>query len=82
MEVIVYTKTTCMPCKMVKRFLTDKGATLIEKNIEENEEFINELKEAGFSSTPVSLPSNGDFSKAVKGFDIPKLEMLIGIKTK
>lgn len=40
---VIYSKNGCPQCKMVKRWLTEKGVDFIEKNVSENESYIEEV---------------------------------------
>lgn len=56
-NIIIYSTTWCGYCKMVKKYLTDKGLTYEEKDIEQSEEARNELLEkiqGNFQGVPVT----------------------------
>lgn len=53
--VIVYSKPNCMQCQFTKKFLENKGIPFEVKDIEQNEQAINEVKQLGFSSLPVVI---------------------------
>lgn len=74
-KVILYTQPSCGLCKEVKSFLKHHGVEVEEKNIREDKEAFNELIEANFSSTPVTL-ING---KLIPGFDINVFEEELGL---
>lgn len=52
-QVTVFTKNNCVQCKMTKKYLDQLGVAFKEINIEEQPEFLTELKEKGFKQTPV-----------------------------
>ena len=52
-KVTVYTKYDCVQCKMTKKFLETQGIPFREINIEEEIEYVDELKADGFRQTPV-----------------------------
>ncbi|UQS87007.1 redoxin NrdH [Nicoliella spurrieriana] len=52
-QITVFSKNNCMQCKMTKRFLEEHGVDFKEINIDEQPEYIDTLKEAGFMATPV-----------------------------
>lgn len=51
--ITLYTKNNCPQCKMTKRFLADKNVAFEEKNIDNEPQYIDWLKEQGFRSVPV-----------------------------
>lgn len=53
--VIVYSKPNCMQCQFTKKYLKNKGIPFEEKDVEQNDEAIDELKKMGFSSLPVVI---------------------------
>lgn len=58
---------------MTKRFLKEHNVDFVEHNIDEQPEFINDLKQAGFLATPVVKLANG---KAFSGFRPDELKQL------
>lgn len=58
-QAIVYTSTNCPHCKQVKSFLTEKGISFEERNVETNEEFAQQVYDMGMRAVPVTLI--GDF---------------------
>ena len=52
-EVIVYSKHGCSNCSTAKMFLKMRGIAFEERNIEENPDFLEEVKETGLTSMPV-----------------------------
>ncbi|CAK8054762.1 glutaredoxin-like protein NrdH [Eupransor demetentiae] len=62
-EVKVYTKNNCVQCKMTKKFLDQAGIGYEEFNIEEEPQYAQELKDAGFRQAPVVMvPGMDSFS--------------------
>ncbi|HJE80532.1 glutaredoxin domain-containing protein [Enterococcus gallinarum] len=55
--ITLYCKTNCIQCKKTKLFLDAHRIPYIEKNIEEKEEFREEVKLYGFQSVPVLIPN-------------------------
>lgn len=76
-DIVVYTMTGCPHCAGVKEFLKEKGIEFTERNVIEDESALKELREMGFSGTPVTLV--GD--ESVLGFDRAKLEAALGPST-
>ena len=72
MTVTVYSKDHCRQCRGVKRWLKSNGIAFNEINVSEQPEYIQEVKDLGFSSLPVI--KSGDF--VFSGFDVPKLNEL------
>lgn len=54
-NVIVYTSTNCPHCRQVKSFLNDKGVQFEERNIEENEDFAQQVWDMGLRAVPVTV---------------------------
>jgi glutaredoxin-like protein NrdH len=52
---VIYSKNGCPQCKMVKRWLTENGVDFIEKNVSENESYIEEVKERGYNHLPLTV---------------------------
>lgn len=69
----VYSKTVCPQCRMVKKFLEDKGVPFEEINIEKNEEAKTYLQSLGFQTVPVTV--SGD--EMIAGFAVDKLRELV-----
>lgn len=72
MTVTVYSKDKCQQCKGVKRWLKSNGIAFNEINVSEQPEYIQEVKDLGFTSLPVVKSNDLVFS----GLDIPKLNEL------
>lgn len=72
MTVTVYSKDKCQQCKGVKRWLKSNGIAFNEINVSEQPEYIQEVKNLGFTSLPVVKSDDLVFS----GLDIPKLNEL------
>lgn len=72
MTVTVYSKDKCQQCKGVKRWLKSNGIAFNEISVSEQPEYIQEVKDLGFTSLPVVKSDDLVFS----GFDVPKLNEL------
>lgn len=68
---IIYSKDNCMQCKMTKKWLADNGMNYIEKNVDEEAEWLEEVKDMGFKSLPVTLVPN---TPPILGFAPSKLK--------
>jgi glutaredoxin-like protein NrdH len=72
-QVTVYSKNNCMQCKMTKRFLSEHNINFTERNINEQPEYVNYLKEKGFMALPVV---EADGINAISGFRPDQLSQL------
>ncbi|MBS9336460.1 glutaredoxin-like protein NrdH [Fructobacillus papyrifericola] len=52
-QVTVFTKNNCVQCKMTKKYLDQLGVGFEEINIEEQPEYLAQIKAEGFKQTPV-----------------------------
>ncbi|MHA8110710.1 redoxin NrdH [Lactobacillaceae bacterium Melli_B4] len=73
MTVTLYSKNNCMQCKMTKRFLEEHDVEFSEINIDNQPEYIDKLKSAGFMATPVVMADGID---AFSGFRPDQLNKL------
>lgn len=71
--VTVYSKPDCMQCQFTKRFLMDHGVAFETKDIEENEEALQEVVALGFKSLPVVAIEG---QEAFSGFKPERLKRL------
>lgn len=49
----VYTKSSCMPCKMTKKYLKDNHIDFLEIDVEANPYYLDYLGSLGMQSLPV-----------------------------
>lgn len=54
-RITIYSKENCMQCTMTKKQLKEKGIEFLEKRIDLVPEYIDEVKETGFSTVPVII---------------------------
>ena len=73
-SVIVYHQPGRIFCTKTKEFLSKKGIAYTERNVAEDERAMEELQKLGYYSTPVTFIDG----EAVVGFDVKKLESLLG----
>lgn len=74
MDIIVYSKSGCGQCVFTKKFLEKKQIPFIEKRVDQNELFLEEVKEMGYSSLPVVASDKmGSFT----GYNVSKLQELV-----
>ena len=74
-NVIVYSKNNCMQCKMTKRYLKEHNVSFEERNINQDPEYLDPLKQQGFKSVPVVMNSVSD---PIVGFRPDSLKDLVG----
>ena len=65
-----------MFCGKVKEFLSQNKIEFLERNIAGDESALAELEKLGYMTTPVTLIDG----VAVVGFDVQKLQSLLGIR--
>jgi glutaredoxin 3 len=74
-DITIFTTNTCAYCVMVKRYLTSKGMTYNEVNLDTNPERQKEAMElSGALTVPVTVVTKEDDSReVVVGFNLAKL---------
>jgi glutaredoxin len=74
-NITIFTTTTCAYCPMVKKWLTSKGFSYDEVNLDQNPERQEEaLKLSGALTVPVTVITKEDESQeVVVGFNLAKL---------
>lgn len=74
-NITIFTTTTCAYCPMVKKFLTAKGLTYDEVNLDQNPERQAEaLEMSGALTVPITVVTKEDDSKSVVvGYNLAKL---------
>ncbi|PMD73158.1 glutaredoxin-like protein NrdH [Companilactobacillus nuruki] len=72
-NVIVYSKNNCMQCRMTKRYLKEHHVSFEERNINQDPQYLDTLKQQGFQSVPVVM--NGEMDPIV-GFRPDSLKEL------
>lgn len=71
---ILYTRTVCPKCTLVKTLLSSAGVEFETVNLDVDEKAENELQEKGFMALPIAL-DNGEYYA-----DIPSIQALIATK--
>ncbi|MGT2925775.1 glutaredoxin-like protein NrdH [Streptococcus cuniculipharyngis] len=71
--VTVFSKNNCVQCKMTKKFLDDKNLSYREINLDEEPQYIDYVKNLGFTAAPVIEAGDLVFS----GFQPDKLKELL-----
>lgn len=54
-KVILYTSTNCPHCRQVKGYLADKGIEFEERNIEQNDEYAQQVWDMGVRAVPLTV---------------------------
>lgn len=54
-NVIVYTSTNCQHCRQVLGFLSEKGVSYEERNVEQNDDFAQQIWDMGMRAVPVTV---------------------------
>lgn len=74
-NITIFTTTTCAYCPMVKKFLTAKGMSYDEVNLDQNPERQAEALElSGALTVPITVVTKEDDSKSVVvGYNLAKL---------
>lgn len=83
MKVTVYTTATCPFCKMLMAFLDENKISYVEKKVDIDASAAEEMSQAsgGFLGVPFTLIDKDDGRRdTVIGFDMHKLEIVLGIK--
>ena len=72
-NVIIYTSSTCGYCVAAKQYLSEKGVSYTEKNIQTDPNARKELMQKGHMGVPVIIVDGEE----IVGFDRAKLEQLL-----
>lgn len=59
--VTVFSKNNCMQCHMVKKWLADKAVQFQEINIDEQPQYIDQVREMGFMAAPIIVKDSVSF---------------------
>ena len=73
-NVVIYSKNNCMQCKMTKRFLKENDINFEERNVNEQPQYLDYLKNQGFKSVPIVFAENED---PIVGFQPSKLQEIV-----
>lgn len=80
MIVTVFSTNKCMRCRMVTRWLSEHNIKFTETKVENDVEAKNKLQGLGFTSAPVIEVKSDNCLEYISGFDIKKLNELLGGK--
>ena len=77
-EIKVYTRPTCAPCQALKKFLTYKGMTYKEVNVDEDKNAETEaFTLSGVQMVPVTVVTMNDgHQEVISGYNLGKLAQL------
>lgn len=73
---IIYTKNNCAQCRLTKLHMQNMGVTYDERNVDENEAYMQEAKATGYKSMPIVVV---DGRVIASGFQPDKLNELDGL---
>ncbi len=81
MNVTIYSTTTCGFCKMLKKYLDDKGIAYEEKVADMDEKLAHELFEKSHGyAVPFTIVTKDDGTTAeILGFDRKQIDAAVGI---
>lgn len=70
MSVVIYTRTTCAPCKMMKAYMTNKGIKYEEKDVDADPSLVEKVVAlSGRMMVPVTVVGE----TVISGFNIGAL---------
>lgn len=72
---IIYTKNNCTQCRFTKLHMQNMGVTYEERNVDENEAYMQEALDTGYKSMPIVVV---DGRVIASGFQPDKLNALEG----
>lgn len=78
MSVVIYTRTTCAPCKMMKAYMSNKGIAYEEKDVDADPSLMDKVIElSGRMMVPVTVVGE----TVISGFNIGALVSALEGKT-
>jgi glutaredoxin len=79
MDITVFTRSTCGPCKMLKMWLNRKGVNYNEVNIDDDMEAQDRaIRLSGFNIVPLTLIEKKDGTQeVVQGYNLNRLASII-----
>jgi glutaredoxin len=78
-KVIIYTQETCPPCHAEKLWFKENGIEFEERDIRNNDEYLQEIIALGAAATPATVIKDGDSEEVVLGFDQSRLAEILGL---
>lgn len=74
MQVTVFTRTTCGPCRTLKHWFKSRGISFEEKNVDDDPDLVDKLiSETGYQIVPTTF-ING---QTVMGINIPRIKEIL-----
>ncbi|WGV61439.1 glutaredoxin family protein [Brevibacillus brevis] len=74
-QAIVYSSTHCNFCQQLKSYLTEQNISFEERNIDEKEEYFQELSRLGVMSVPLTVIGE----KQVLGFNPTRIKKALAV---
>ena len=75
----VYTTSSCPWCRVVKNHLSSKGIEYVEKNVQENKEYLKELQTL-VGNGRIGVPITNINGNLIRGGNVPAIdEALSGV---
>ncbi len=79
MNITIYTTPTCVFCRQLKEYLTEKGIEYVEKNVSADTEAAKEMVElSNQMGVPVVVIEKDGSREVIEGFDKKRLEDILG----
>lgn len=72
-QAIVYSSTNCSFCKQLKTYLAEQNISFEERNIDEKEEYAQELSRLGVMSVPLTVIGE----KKILGFNPNRIKKVL-----
>ncbi|MGZ0052414.1 glutaredoxin family protein [Brevibacillus gelatini] len=72
-QAIVYSSTNCGFCKQLKTYLAEQNISFEERNIDEKEEYAQELSRLGVMSVPLTVIGE----KKILGFNPNRIKKVL-----
>jgi glutaredoxin len=78
-KVIIYSQETCPPCHAEKMWFKENGIEFEERDIRQNDQYLQEIIQLGAAATPVTIIKDEDSEEVILGFDQEEFTELFGI---
>ncbi|WP_025728427.1 glutaredoxin family protein [Atopobacter phocae] len=75
--ITIYTKDNCMQCEFVKKHLREKGKNFWVKDVNANSLYMQEVKDMGYQTVPVTLIERNGEKIAINGFRPDELDEVL-----
>ena len=74
---IIYTKNNCQSCRFTKLHMANMGVTYEERNVDDNEAYMQEALDTGYKSMPIVVVNGRVIAS---GFQPDKLNELVAME--